>query len=301
MEALTDALFDTLKAMPFLLGACLLLEWLAHRAGERPKSRLKRFGRLGSLGGAIFGLVPQCGFSVAAANFYADRVITPGTLLAVFLSTSDEAIPMLMSPGGARWIAPLIAAKVAIAVSAGLFADFALAGLWRPVWERDSELRHRHLGGHVHRHDDGSEDSDDDHCHHNHCDDGIFMTALKRTLRVSALIFCITLALGFALDFLGEERTASLLLRGSPLQPVAAALFGLVPSCAVSVFLADLNMQGAITFGSMVAGLSTGAGMGTLVLAQACRNRREAALLLAVLFMVGAAAGLAIDALGIWR
>lgn len=296
MEIVIDAFFDTLKAFPFLLGACLLLEWLAHRAGEKPKLRLKKFGRLGSLGGAVLGLVPQCGFSVAAAKFYADRIITPGTLAAVFISTSDEAIPILMSPEGAKLIIPLVAIKIALAVAAGFFVDFALSSFWRPVWERDSELRHEHLEGHAHRHADGSVDTDEGHCHHGHCEGGIFHTALSRALRVSFVIFTITLVLGFALEHLGEDRTASLLLRGSPLQPVAAALFGLIPNCAASVFLADLHIQGAITFGSMVAGLSTGAGVGTLVLVQACGGKREAFLVLAFIFLVGAAAGLAVDA-----
>ncbi len=293
-EILLDALTDTAKAVPFLLGAYLLLEWLAHRAGEHAKERLGRFGRFGSIGGALAGLVPQCGFSVAAANFYADRIITPGTLLAVFIATSDEAVPILLRPEGARAIAPLLAIKVAVGVVAGLAVDFPFARLWRATWREDSELRHDH--GH-HGAEVPEEAHDDGHCHHSHCDGGIFKLAVVHTLRVSALIFVITLALGFALDLLGEERTARLLLSGSPLQPVAAALFGLVPSCAVSVFLADLHMAGTVTFGSVVAGLSTGAGMGTLVLFQACRNKREAALLLFVLFAIGAMTGLAVDAL----
>lgn len=292
-DILIDSLLDTAKAAPFLLGAYLALEWLAHRAGDRSKAQLRKFGRLGSIGGAILGLFPQCGFSVAAANFYADRIITPGTLLAVFLSTSDEAIPVLLSPDGARAIVPLVAAKVAIAIVAGLFADFALYRVWRDTWNRDSELRHHHDALHGH-----GEAHDDDHCHHSQCEGSIFLLALAHTLKVSALIFAITFVLGFALESLGESRTASLLLCGSRLQPVAAALFGLVPSCAVSVLLANLYLKGAITFGSVVAGLSTGAGMGTLVLVQACRRRREAALLLLALFAIGAVFGIVLDAAG---
>lgn len=299
MSLLIDALLDTAKAFPFLFGAYVLLEWLAHRAGEASKGRLKRLGKIGSVGGALLGLIPQCGFSVVAASFYADRVITPGTLLAVFIATSDEALPILLTPAGARAIMPLVAVKVVIAVAVGLFVDFALARLWRGMWERDSELRHLHLHGHGHRHADGAEDSDDDHCHHNHCEGGIVAIAFRHALRVSAIVFAVTLALCFALEALGGERTAELLLGGSRLQPVAAALFGLVPSCAVSVVLAKLYLEGTITFGSVVAGLCTGAGMGTLVLFQSCRRKGEAVLVLSVLFATGSVAGLLLDVFGV--
>lgn len=296
LDIVLDSLLDTLKALPFLLGAYFLLEWLAHKAGERSRERLVRATRFGPLAGALLGLFPQCGFSIAAAGFYADRVITPGTLLAVFISTSDEALPMMMSPEGAKSILPLVAVKLVLALLAGLAADHLLAPLWRGTWHRDSELCHLHLHGHGHRHDDGAEDSDDDHCHHNHCEGGIFYMALRHAARVSALIFAITLALGLALHLAGEDATSRLLMSGNRFQPVVAALFGLIPNCAVSVLFARLYMGGALSFGSVVAGLSTGAGMGTLVLVQACRRKREAALLLLALFLVGAAAGLVIDA-----
>ena len=309
LDIVLDALLDTAKALPFLFGAYLLLEWLAHRAAERSRDRLVRATRFGPFVGAILGLFPQCGFSIAAAGFYADRVITPGTLLAIFLSTSDEALPMLMSPEGAKSILPLVAAKLAIALAAGLLADHLFAPLWRGVWRCDSELRHHHSSvlpqspcGHhgsassvLPQPPCGVADVDDDHCHHNHCEGSIAMIALRHALRVSALIFAITLALGIAFHLAGEEPTSRLLMSGNRFQPVVAAIFGLIPNCAVSVLLAKLYMNGALSFGSVVAGLATGAGMGPLVLVQSCRSKREAFLMLAVLFAVGAVAGLAID------
>ena len=294
IDIVLDSLLDTAKALPFLFGAYLLLEWLAHRAAERSRDRLVRATRFGPFVGAMLGLFPQCGFSIAAAGFYADRVITPGTLLAIFLSTSDEALPMLMSPEGAKSILPLVAAKLAIALAAGLLADHLFAPFWRGVWRRDSELRHHHAYVLPHpSHEDT--DVDDDHCHHNHCEGSIAMIALRHALRVSALIFAITLALGIAFHLAGEEATSRLLMSGNRFQPVVAAIFGLIPNCAVSVLLAKLYMNGALSFGSVVAGLATGAGMGPLVLVQSCRSKREAFLMLAVLFAVGAVTGLAID------
>ena len=97
LDIILDSFIDTLKTFPYLFGAYLLIEWLAHKAGDAFKNGLRRFGMFGSVSGAALGLVPQCGFSVAAANFYADRIITPGTLVAVFISTSDEALPILFS------------------------------------------------------------------------------------------------------------------------------------------------------------------------------------------------------------
>ena len=253
LDIVLDALLDTAKALPFLFGAYLLLEWLAHRAAERSRDRLVRATRFGPFVGAILGLFPQCGFSIAAAGFYADRVITPGTLLAIFLSTSDEALPMLMSPEGAKSILPLVAAKLAIALAAGLLADHLFAPLWRGVWRCDSELRHHHSSvlpqspcGHhgsassvLPQPPCGVADVDDDHCHHNHCEGSIAMIALRHALRVSALIFAITLALGIAFHLAGEEPTSRLLMSGNRFQPVVAAIFGLIPNCAVSVLLAN--------------------------------------------------------------
>lgn len=308
-EIILDALLDTAKAMPFLLGAYLLLEFLAHNAGDKIKQCLKRFGRLGAFGGALLGLVPQCGFSVAAVEFYADRIITPGSLLAVFIATSDEALPILLSPRGANAIMPLIVVKLVIAVTVGLFTDFVLFPFWSKTWERDSELRHNHDHGaassHNHANHDDHHDNDhnhdvsDLHCHHNHCRGSIFHVAVIKSLKVSALIFAISVLLGLALESLGEDCTERLLLSGSPLQPLAAAFFGLVPNCAVSVFLADLHLKGAVTFGSIVAGLVSGAGVAPLVLFQTCRRKREAFAILLSLFIVGSLAGLAIDFLSL--
>lgn len=321
IDIVLDSLLDTAKALPFLFGAYLLLEWLAHRAGEHSRERLVRATRFGPLAGALLGLLPQCGFSIAAAGFYADRVITPGTLLAVFLSTSDEALPMLMSPEGAKSILPLVAVKFVLALTAGLAADHLFAPLWRGTWRRDSELRHHHThflpqtqpssastvlpqpqsssaSSNLAQPPRGVADEDDDHCHHSHCEGDILALALRHALRVAALIFAITLALGIAFHVAGEDATSRLLMSGNRFQPVVAALFGLIPNCAVSVLLAKLYLGGALSFGAVVAGLGTGAGMGSLVLVQSCRSRREAILLLAILFAVGSAAGLVLDCFG---
>jgi hypothetical protein len=235
--------------------------------------------------------VPQCGFSVAAANFYADRIITPGTLLAIFIATSDEALPVLLAKQGTLpLILPLVGVKLALAIVIGLTVDFGLRRLWKPAWEAYSELRHHH-GCHHPR----TETEEELECRHEHCQGGVWRLALVRSLEVSALIFVVTALLNLGLDALGEERTAAFLMTGNRLQPIAAALFGLVPSCAASVFLTQMYAEGSLSFGAVVAGLSSSAGVGILILCQAVRHRREACLILAFLFAVSAVAGLLLD------
>jgi hypothetical protein len=290
-EILLESFLDTLKMLPFLFGAYLLIEWIAHRAEDAFKDRLRRFGMFGSVGGTALGLVPQCGFSVAAANFYADRIITPGTLLAVFIATSDEAVPVLLAKQGTLpLILPLICVKVVLAIIVGLAVDFGFRRLWKPVWEAHTELRHHHGCHHP-----KEESEDERECRHEHCQGGVWRVALIRSLEVSALIFVVTVLLNIGLDALGEERTAAFLMTGNRLQPVAAALFGLIPSCASSVFLTQMYAEGSLSFGAVVAGLSSSAGVGILILCQAVRRRCEACLILAFLFAVSAVAGLIID------
>lgn len=291
MAPIVEAFIDTLKMFPYLFVACFVIEWIAHRAGDSFKDGLRRFGRLGSVGGAALGLFPQCGFSVAAADLYADRIITPGTLIAVFIATSDEALPVLLADSSRLGlVAPLLATKFTIAVIAGLFVDFALGRLWRPSWEAGTELHHHH--GHA---DEDGHDDDEEGCHHHECHGGIFGLALAHSARISLLIFVVTALLNIGLDALGEERTRAFLMSGNRLQPLLAAIFGLVPSCAASVFLTEMYVQGSLSFGSVVAGLSTSAGAGILVLCRMAPRKRDALRVLAFILVVAAATGTVID------
>lgn len=307
LESLEDAFFDTLKMVPFLFVTYLLIEWIAHKAGDAFKARLRKFSGLGPLWGALLGLVPQCGFSVVAASFYADRIITPGSLLAVFIATSDEALPILISdPAHGKAILPLLVVKFVFALVIGFLADYAFGRFWRPAWIADSELQHDHShminpheeGEHPHHAgcDHGHCDHCDNHlcehcCTHTHCHGGIGMIALKHTAQVALLIFAVSAFLKFGLDALGEEKVGKFLLNGSPIQPFAASVFGLIPSCASSVFLTDLYIGGVVTFGSVIAGLSTGAGAGILVFCKSVRNKKECILVLALLVVAGAIMG----------
>ena len=272
-DIFTDALIDTLKLLPFLFVAYLLMEAAEHHISEKMEARLQRVGKLGPLVGAVLGCVPQCGFSAAASNLYAAGLVTRGTLLAVFLSTSDEALPLMLgSAEGRRMILPLLLWKVIIGVAAGFAVDFILRR-----WGRPRELH--------------------DLCEHCGCDEesGILKPALWHTAHIVLFIFLLNLILNGAIELLGQERIGAILLNGSALQPFAAALVGLIPNCAASVMLTQLYLAGSLSFGSCLAGLCSGAGIGLAVLLRMNKSKRENIQIVATLYLVAALFGLVLQ------
>lgn len=268
-EILTETLVDTLKMLPFLFGAYLLLEYVEHRAADR-LARALAGAKSGVLGGALLGCLPQCGFSVAAANLYSGGLISAGTLLAVFLSTSDEALPILLAqPEGAPLVGRLLLVKILIALAAGLAMDTFSRG-------------QRSGCGDLHR--DCGEDASEQ--------GGVLRAALRHTAEVFLFLLIVTLALNLVISWLGEQRLGALLLTGSFLQPFVAGLIGLIPNCAASVLLTELLLEGSISFGSAVAGLCTGAGMGLMVLFRQNKSTKDNVRLLLWLYGSGVLAGL---------
>lgn len=278
LDVLLEALLDSLKMLPFLFGAYLLMEWVEHRAGDRLTHALSRPGALGEvsgvLGGALLGCVPQCGFSVAAANLYAARLISPAALVAVFLSTSDEAVPVLLAhPGSFSMLWRLLAVKVILAVLGGLLTLFLFRLMPRAQNAPPAEL-----------------------CAHCGCErHGIVRGALHHTAEIFLLLLGVNLALGAVLFFTGEDALAAVMLQGSAAQPFVTALVGLIPNCAASVVLTELFVQGSITFGGAVAGLCTGAGLGLVVLFRTNRPMKQNFAITAGLYVFSALAGVLID------
>ena len=269
LDIILDALLDSLKMLPFLFGAYFLMEWLEHSSGERMEKALAGARRLGPVTGALLGCLPQCGFSVAAANLYAGRVITLGTLAAVFLSTSDEAVPLLLgAPEQAGVLLPLLGFKVALGALAGMVIDWALRG--RPAPKEG-----------IH-----------DLCENCGCEEGnVLSSALRHTGSIFLFILAVNLLLGWGVTVLGEERLSALLLSQSLLQPLAAALLGLIPNCAASVLLTRLYLAGTVSFGSLAAGLSAASGVGLMVLFRANPRPRENLAIAALIWAIGAGAG----------
>ena len=251
VDALLDALIDGVKMLPFLYLAYLLIEWLERHHGESIENALAGGGRWGFIPGALLGCVPQCGFSAVASNLYASRVITPGTVLAVFIATSDEAIPLLAAEPS-QWVmlVLLLACKVAFAIVGGWLLDIPLRHV----------LPYSLYGGY-----EGH--ADDVDCHEEHEEtSGIFLAALRHTLEIFVFIFVFSLVFGLIVEGVGEDVFADLLGSMGFFQPVVAALVGLIPNCAASVLLTQLYVEGALRFSSLVAGLCTGAGVGLAVL-----------------------------------
>ncbi len=276
-EILLHTLIDTAKMLPFLFGVYLLIEYLEHKASDKLPNVLRRMGPFGPIGGAALGCLPQCGFSVAASNLYSGRLISLGTLLAVYIATSDEAIPILLAnPNGIKDIWKLIVAKLIIAIISGLFVDSVIRFLKRKSNEENEPYV--------------------DLCEDCGCEEhGVVYSALKHTLQIFLFLFAVSFALEAVMHLAGEELLGKILMHGSWAQPIMSALIGLIPNCAPSVVLTNLYVSGSLSFGSIVAGLSTGAGLGLVVLFRVNKNLKQNLAIVGGLYVISAAAGLVID------
>ena len=275
-EVLWHGFLDTLKLILFLFLTYLLMEFIEHKASGKTLGFIKKAGPLGPLPGALVGAVPQCGFSAAAANLYTGRVITVGTLVAVFISTSDEMLPILISGGfPATDILIILAYKIVVAIAVG----FAIDGILRLLGKKDEEINIDEL-------------CDADDCH---CERGILHSAIHHTMTTSLFILLVTMIINAAVFFIGEDALA-LVMRNTPvLSHAIAAIFGLIPNCAASVILASLASEGIITAGTMMAGLFSGSGIGLLVLFRVNKNLKQNLTITALLVAVGFVFGLLAD------
>lgn len=274
-DFLLHSFIDTIKVVPFLFITYLIIEYFEHRATDKLLHKLQRSSRFGPLIGSIAGLFPQCGFSAIASNFYVNRFITLGTLIAIFLATSDEMIPVLLTIDPAL-IPPILGIKLAVGLIAGFSIDFFL----RRVFRRDHDQPR--TGAIC--------EQEQCHCDKDH---GILRPALHHTLRITLYIFLATLALNVLLHFVDIAHYFS----AEPLLGVIiAAILGLIPNCATSIIITKLYATGSISFGIMMAGLLTNSGVGLLVLARINRNLRENFAIVGVLLVVAVLSGLLIDA-----
>ncbi|MBE6636020.1 MAG: hypothetical protein E7617_07480 [Ruminococcaceae bacterium] len=279
-EVLLHGIIDTLKLIPFLFLTYLLMELLEHRAGEKMVSFIGRSGRLGPAIGGIVGAVPQCGFSSVASNLYTGRVITAGTLIAVFLSTSDEMLPILIgNPDiSARALLFILAYKICAAIAVGFAAD----GVLRLMKRGKPEINIDEL-------------CDNDNCH---CERGILYSALHHTLSISLFILLVTIVINAAVFLIGYENLSAVMYDKPFISHLIAALFGLIPNCAASVALTEFYTSGLITLGTMLAGLFSGAGVGTLILFRVNKHPRENIYIILTLIGSGVVFGLLADLVG---
>jgi hypothetical protein len=284
IEVLQDALKDSIAMIPWLLGIYFLLELVEWKL-ERWIKRLITFSRLsGPLVGALLGCLPQCGFSAIAAVLYAQRFISLGTLLAVFLSTSDEAIPVILAqPEKIGFILPILGAKIVIAVLAGYLIDL--------IWKKEP--------AHIHTEEECVCETaalDDHCCGKPHADLSpkklsFYLIPLRHTAEVFFFILAVCIGINLVIFKVGEANLGQVFLGSTVFQPLIAALIGLIPNCAASVAITEVFLKGGITFGSAIAGLSASAGIGMLVLLKENKDRmdtlRVVGLLVGISFLAG--------------
>ncbi len=281
---------ETLVLLPFLFLTYLLMEWIEHRASERTVSMLSRSGRFAPPLGALLGVVPQCGFSAMAANLYGARFLTVGTLLAVFLSTSDEMLPLLIGGGvPPLTLLAILAYKVAVAIAVGLTADLilSLCKKKKGVPSADFHAPFHEESGTDENHVCGCES-----CHHT----SIPKSALLHTLHIGVFLLLSIVLINLLLFIIGED-TLRTMLSGIPvLSHTVCALLGLIPNCAVSIVLSELYLSGVLSAGAMLSGLLPGAGVGILVLCRVGRSWKETGIILGSLVLIGVVFGLLADA-----
>ena len=281
-EALSDALLDTLKIAAFLFLSYLLTELLEHRSGKKSENIIKNAGRIGPLIGGLIGALPQCGFSAAAAGLYAGGLLTRGTLIAVFLSTSDEMLPVMLSGMASGAVRPSqMFAVLSIKIVCAVIAGFAIDLIFK---KRAPE---QHIG---------------ELCEHEGCscgEHGIFISSLLHTAKVALFILLTTLAINLAVIYIGLDNIGAVLHSVPVVGELVAAAVGLIPNCASSVVITELYIGGAITASELLSGLFVGAGVGLLVLFRTNRNIKENLIITAMLYFSGVLFGLLVGATGL--
>lgn len=278
LDVVLDSFIDNLKILPFLFLTFLLMEYLEDKMMDKTRNVLKKTGKVGPLWGSLLGMVPQCGFSAAASNLYAGRVITMGTLISIYLSTSDEMLPILISKqAGAIFIVKILAIKVVIGILAGFIIDLFFSRLFH-FEKKDVDIHH--------------------FCEHEHCDcgdEGIFKPALKHTIRIFIFIFLVSVIIGGVAKLVGLETISGSMLNNTFIGPLIAGLIGLIPNCAASVVITQLYLEGVLSFGTMIAGLLAGAGVGILVLCRVNDSKKENIFIISFLYVIGALCGMLLN------
>lgn len=272
LDVILDTLLDGLKILPFLWGAFFLIELLEHNFSKQGKEIIEKSGRFGPLLGGILGCFPQCGFSVMATNLYVTRIITLGTLISVYLSTSDEMLPILLAHGSdGIIILQLLFTKLGIGVVCGFLIDFFF---------KRREVNQIH------------ELCENENCH---CENGIFLSSIKHTIHTFVFIFLVSFGLNLIMFYGGSEYLRGIFQNNHWFSPFLTSLIGLIPNCGASVVLTELYLSGILSFSSLVAGLLTGSGVAILVLFRTNKDLKENIKILCLIYFIGAVSGLLLE------
>ena len=276
IDSLMDGLIDSLKLLPYLFVTFLILEFLEHKLNKKSEKLLEKGNKIGPIVGGVFGALPQCGFSTMAANLFSSGIITAGTLVAVFLSTSDEMLPIMISEHSSI---PTLLGIIGFKVVVGIIVGFIVDILYRKKKNHSHEKIHEHC--------------EHDHCHCN--EQGVFKSSLFHTLKVFGFILIVNILLNIIIFYIGEERLSQLLLHKNIFTYFIASLVGLIPNCASSVIITELYLSKLISIGTLLSGLLTGSGLGILILFKENKNKKETIGILSIVYFVGVLVGFIVD------
>ena len=280
LEVIHESVIDSLYLIPWLFLTYLLMEFLEHKASHKTNAIIEKSGQAGPLLGGTLGVIPQCGFSVVGSNLFAARVITIGTLISILLSTSDEMLPIMIASGASfELILRILVIKVIISIIAGLVIDRLIKSK-KPNNTNINAL------------------CEQEKCRCNK--DNIFKSALKHTIKIFIFILVISFFLNLIIESIGKDAISNVLMQGTILGPFIAGIIGLIPSCAGSVLITNLYLSDSVTFGALMAGLLSGAGIGLAVLFRVNKNMKENLKIVAIIFIIGIISGIIIDLIGLF-
>ena len=271
-DIIIDTLIDTLKLVPFLFIAFLLIELFEHKFSKKSIKVVESSGKYGPILGSILGIIPQCGFSVMATNLYVTRLITLGTLISIYLSTSDEMLPILISEKAEfSLIIKILLIKLFIGMLAGFIID--------KIFKVKKEKKNYDI-------------CEEEHCH---CKESIIISSLKHTLNIAVFILLINFILNICFNYLGQDYLSKILLKDSFFGPFISSLIGLIPNCGASVMLTELYINNAINFGSLISGLLTGSGIAIMILFKTNKHFLENLKVVGILYIIGVLSGIIIE------
>ena len=276
LEILEETGIDSIKLLPFLFITYLIMEYIEHKTSKKVKETIKKSGKFGPIIGSILGIFPQCGFSVSATNLYAAKVITLGTLIAVYLTTSDEMLPILLSESvPISTILTILGIKLAIGIIAGFIIDIVI----KLIKKEETEEKIEELCEH-------------EHCH---CEKGIVKSAVKHSINILIFIFIITLIINGIIGIVGEETISNIISQNIILGPILAGIIGLIPNCASSVILTELFVGRVISMTILISGLAVNAGVGILVLFKTNKNIKQNITITTLLYLIGVSSGIILE------
>lgn len=262
---------DSLKILPFLFIAFLIIEIIEHKFSEKSKKIIENSGKFGPVVGAFLGLIPQCGFSVVATNLYVTRILSLGTLISIYLATSDEMLPIMISNNiDITIILQILLIKLFIGIFFGVLIDLLFRNKKTSV---DYSI------------------CDEENCH---CEEGVLVSSLKHTVHIFVFIFLVNFVITLIMETLESSIISSIFMRDSIFAPFVISLLGLIPNCASSVIITELFLNNAISFGSLIAGLLANSGMALLVLFKSNKNLKENFMVLGLLYFISVISGIII-------